>query len=141
MKFLICVDQMSLIGLRFELFYKIITWKAVEARCIWANDNYFDSIGFDLIGRQDVVIFQISKRITSNDLIRSGQGHVVINILSDLNGFWSYENREMIFAEANDENDVWSGIIQHESFLTLISDDFLTAIFYFHIKYFSLALF
>ena len=54
---------------------------------------------------QDEVIFQISKRITSNDLIRSGQGHVVINILSDLNGFWSYENREMIFAEANEEND------------------------------------
>ena len=54
--------------------------------------------------RQDETIFQISKRITCNDLIRSGQGHVVINILSDLNGFWSYENREMIFAEANEED-------------------------------------
>ena len=62
----------------------------------------------------DETIFQISKRITCNDLIRSGQGHVVINILSDLNGFWSYENREMIFAEANEE-DVWFWIIQYQS--------------------------
>ena len=48
--------------------------------------------------------FQSLNRITCNDLIRSGQGHVVINILSDLNGFWSYENREMIFAETNEED-------------------------------------
>ena len=48
--------------------------------------------------------YETRDRITSNDLIRSGQGHVVMNILSDLNGFWSYENREMIFAEANEED-------------------------------------
>ena len=32
-----------------------------------------------------------------------GQGETVINILSDLNGFWSYENREMILAENPEE--------------------------------------
>ena len=37
--------------------------------------------------------------ITLDDLIDSGQGETVINILADLNGFWSYENREMILAE------------------------------------------
>ena len=40
--------------------------------------------------------------ITYQDLLRSGQGETVVNILSDLNGFWSYENREMLFVE--DEN-------------------------------------
>merc|ERR1719394_1027652 len=37
--------------------------------------------------------------ITLSDLLRSGQGETVVNILSDLNGFWSYENREMLLAE------------------------------------------
>ena len=68
---------MNLIGPRFENFYTILISRA---------------------------FFQCLNRITCNDLIRSGQGHVVINILSDLNGFWSYENREMIFAEANEED-------------------------------------
>jgi len=43
--------------------------------------------------------------ITLSDLLRSGQGETVVNILSDLNGFWSYENREMLLAETpEDEN-------------------------------------
>ena len=29
----------------------------------------------------------------------SGQGETVINILTDLNGFWTYENRELVLAE------------------------------------------
>lgn len=43
--------------------------------------------------------------ITFQDLLNSAQGETVVNILSDLNGFWSYENREMLLAEApEDEN-------------------------------------
>ncbi|EDO46756.1 predicted protein [Nematostella vectensis] len=34
-------------------------------------------------------------RITLQDLINSGQGETVSSILIDLNGFWSYENREV----------------------------------------------
>ena len=36
----------------------------------------------------------------------SGQGETVINILTDLNGFWTYENRELVLAEnqSNTEN-------------------------------------
>ena len=42
-------------------------------------------------------------RITLDDLIRSGQGETVISILSDLNGFWSYENREMILQDPQED--------------------------------------
>ena len=32
----------------------------------------------------------------------SGQGETVISILTDLNGFWTYENREVLLAENQD---------------------------------------
>ena len=42
-------------------------------------------------------------RITLQDLINCGQGEVVISILIDLNGFWTYENREVLVADNGDE--------------------------------------
>ena len=44
-------------------------------------------------------------QITLQDLIRSGQGEIIVNILIDLDGFWTYENRENLLAE-NQEPDV-----------------------------------
>lgn len=35
----------------------------------------------------------------------SGQGDTVVNILTDLNGFWNYENREVLSAETDNENE------------------------------------
>ena len=32
----------------------------------------------------------------------SGQGETVVSILTDLNGFWTYENREVLLAENQD---------------------------------------
>lgn len=32
--------------------------------------------------------------ITLADLKRSGVGHTVVSILTDVNGFWAYEHRE-----------------------------------------------
>lgn len=37
-------------------------------------------------------------RITLQDLIQSSQGDTVCSILIDLNGFWTYENREVLVA-------------------------------------------
>ena len=58
--------------------------------------------GQEVIGFQDVKdeIFDMVKpadplRITLQDLISSGQGGTVVSILIDLNGFWTYENREV----------------------------------------------
>lgn len=38
----------------------------------------------------------------------SGQGDTVVSILTDLNGFWTYENREVLVAETPDEAELWS---------------------------------
>ena len=38
-------------------------------------------------------------KITLQDLINSGQGDTVISILIDLNGFWTYENREVLASD------------------------------------------
>ncbi|XP_032882334.1 serine/threonine-protein phosphatase 2A regulatory subunit B'' subunit gamma [Amblyraja radiata] len=43
-------------------------------------------------------------KITLQDLISSGQGDTVSSILIDLNGFWTYENREVLVANDNDGN-------------------------------------
>ena len=37
----------------------------------------------------------------------SGQGDTVVSILTDLNGFWTYENREVLVAETPDEAELW----------------------------------
>ena len=46
-------------------------------------------------------------KITLADLTRSGQGDTVISILTDLNGFWSYENREVLVVDSGENEDSW----------------------------------
>uniref|UniRef100_A0A3B5M2T8 Protein phosphatase 2, regulatory subunit B'', gamma n=1 Tax=Xiphophorus couchianus TaxID=32473 RepID=A0A3B5M2T8_9TELE len=41
-------------------------------------------------------------KITLQDLVNSCQGDTVVSILIDLNGFWTYENREVLVANDND---------------------------------------
>lgn len=43
-------------------------------------------------------------KITLQDLVNSGQGDTVTSILIDLNGFWTYENREVLVANDTDSN-------------------------------------
>ena len=38
-------------------------------------------------------------KITLQDLINCGQGDTVVSILIDLNGFWTYENREVLASD------------------------------------------
>uniref|UniRef100_A0A4W3GKA7 Serine/threonine-protein phosphatase 2A regulatory subunit B'' subunit gamma n=1 Tax=Callorhinchus milii TaxID=7868 RepID=A0A4W3GKA7_CALMI len=65
--------------------------------------------GQEAVSFQDVKdeIFDMVKpkdpyKITLPDLINSGQGDTVSSILIDLNGFWTYENREVLVANDND---------------------------------------
>lgn len=50
-------------------------------------------------------------KISLQDLINSSQGDTVTSILIDLNGFWTYENREVLVASDNDNtgdvDDTW----------------------------------
>jgi len=45
-------------------------------------------------------------KLTLQDLINSSQGDTVVTILIDLNGFWTYENREVLVQEVPEEGDV-----------------------------------
>ncbi|ELT91219.1 hypothetical protein CAPTEDRAFT_161182 [Capitella teleta] len=64
-----------------------------------------DPVSFDDVKNE---IFDMVKPddplcITLQDLLRCGQGDVVVSILIDLNSFWSYENREVLVAETMEE--------------------------------------
>lgn len=43
-------------------------------------------------------------KITLQDLVNSCQGDTVTSILIDLNGFWTYENREVLVANDSDSS-------------------------------------
>ncbi|XP_046686350.1 serine/threonine-protein phosphatase 2A regulatory subunit B'' subunit gamma-like [Homalodisca vitripennis] len=43
-------------------------------------------------------------KITLQDLLNSGQGETLVSILIDLNGFWTYENREAMVAETTESS-------------------------------------
>jgi hypothetical protein len=47
----------------------------------------------------DMVKPQFPLIITLQDLITSGQGGTVVSLLTDLHGFWLYENREVLLTE------------------------------------------
>lgn len=49
----------------------------------------------------DMVKPQNPTRITLQDLLNCGQGHTMVSILIDLNGFWNYENREAMAADTD----------------------------------------
>ncbi|VVC26774.1 Hypothetical protein CINCED_3A005191 [Cinara cedri] len=53
---------------------------------------------FDMIKPKDPM------KITLKDVIHSKMGHTLINILIDINGFWSYEFRESITANHKTDN-------------------------------------
>jgi len=54
---------------------------------------------FDMVKPRDPL------KITLADLVRSGQGDTVVSILTDLNGFWSYENREVLVVDSGENED------------------------------------
>jgi Ca2+-binding EF-hand superfamily protein len=53
---------------------------------------------YDLLGCSD------SRGPTFKDLIRSGQGHIAIAMLTDETGFWNYDNRENLMAQGSNSN-------------------------------------
>lgn len=52
---------------------------------------------FDMVKPQDPT------KITLQDLLNCGQGDTMVSILIDLNGFWTYENREAMAADTTEE--------------------------------------
>jgi len=52
----------------------------------------------------DMVKPLIPNRITLKDIVRSGMGRTLVNILIDVNGFWTYEFRETLATNITDNN-------------------------------------
>ena len=53
---------------------------------------------FDMVKPQDPL------RITFQDLVNCGVGHTIVSMLTDVSGFWAYDNRETLLGvDADDE--------------------------------------
>jgi len=61
----------------------------------------------------DMVKPENPTKITLKDLIKSKMGHIVINILIDVNGFWSYEFRESLALNRAPKNNFNESFITH----------------------------
>jgi len=96
-----------------QYIFKLLDIKHVGYLNVFSLNYFFRSIqemirvhGQEPVSFADVKdeIFDMVKpadplKITLQDLINSGQGETVTNILIDLNGFWTYENREVLVAD------------------------------------------
>ena len=71
---------------------------AVEEQPMVEFQDIKDEI-FDMVKPADPL------RIKLDDLIACKQGDIVVNVLTDLDGFWKYENREYLANEQDDDDD------------------------------------
>lgn len=76
-------------------------------RALHSSEFLKDNILFPVCPQDE--IFDMVKpkdpyKITLQDLVNSCQGDIVTSILIDLNGFWTYENREVLVANDNDSS-------------------------------------
>ncbi|XP_033120249.1 serine/threonine-protein phosphatase 2A regulatory subunit B'' subunit gamma-like [Anneissia japonica] len=102
-----------------QYFFRLLDVQGRGYLNIFALNYFFRAIqdqmrqhGQEPVSFEDVKdeIFDMVKpadplRITLQDLIQSSQGETVSSILIDLNGFWTYENREVLMAENNQHQD------------------------------------
>jgi len=69
-------------------------------------DDIKDEI-FDMIKPEDPA------KITLKDIIGSKMGHILVNILIDFNGFWSYEFRETLANNRIPDNNFNESFVTH----------------------------
>jgi len=77
-----------------------------EQQQMVSMDDIKDEI-FDMIKPEDPT------KITLKDIIRSKMGHVLVNILIDFNGFWSYEFRETLATNSISDNNFNESFVTH----------------------------
>jgi len=78
----------------------------------YMESNYPEPIQFEDVKDEifDMVKPKDPLKITLKDLLRSGCGVTVIQILTDFNGFWMYENREASVPEVRKEDGRFSDV-------------------------------
>lgn len=77
-----------------------------EQQQMVSMDDIKDEI-FDMIKPEDPA------KITLKDIIRSKMGHILVNILIDFNGFWSYEFRETLATNSISDNNFNESFVTH----------------------------
>uniref|UniRef100_A0A3P8ZJ33 Serine/threonine-protein phosphatase 2A regulatory subunit B'' subunit gamma n=1 Tax=Esox lucius TaxID=8010 RepID=A0A3P8ZJ33_ESOLU len=101
-----------------QYIFKLLDMENKGYLNVFALNYFFRAIqeqmkihGQEPVSFQDVKdeIFDMVKpkdpcKITLQDLVNSSQGDTVTSILIDLNGFWTYENREVLVANDNDNS-------------------------------------
>lgn len=88
------------------IILQAVTERLPRERLMVSLEDIKDEI-FDMIKPQD------PNKITLKDIIRSGMGHIFVNILIDVNGFWSYEFRETLETNDMTDNDFNKNFVQH----------------------------
>lgn len=83
---------------KIRYFYQAIHSSLVDKYDVPSVDHLIVEI-FDMIGCNSL------EGITLNDLLKSKQGHIVISILLDSDGFWRYDNREHLAQSDNFDDD------------------------------------
>ena len=100
-----------------QYLFKILDVKSAGFLNTFALNYFYRAIqeemrkhGHEVVSLHDVKdeIFDMVKpvdpfNITLQDLINSGQGDTVVNMLVDVNGFLIYENREVLVVEGNED--------------------------------------
>lgn len=54
----------------------------------------------------DMVSPKDKYRMTLQDILDSKQGDTIVNILSDITGFWRYDSREMLMQQEEQEEEL-----------------------------------
>uniref|UniRef100_A0A8C4WVT6 Protein phosphatase 2, regulatory subunit B'', gamma n=1 Tax=Eptatretus burgeri TaxID=7764 RepID=A0A8C4WVT6_EPTBU len=79
-----------------QYFFKLLDIQNKGCLNVFALNCFFRDEIFDMVRPKDPL------HITLQDLINCRQGDTVVSILIDLNGFWTYENREVLVTDAGD---------------------------------------
>lgn len=101
-----------------QYLFKILDCEGEGAITMFSLNFFFRAIqeelvrhGQDVVDLQDLCneVFDMVKpadpcRITLKDLIKCRQGDIIVSIMIDVNGFWTYENREALVQAENINN-------------------------------------
>eukprot|EP00064_Thunnus_orientalis_P011971 superscaffoldBa00001784_g12004 len=79
-----------------QYIFKLLDMENLGYLNVFSLNYFFRDEIFDMVKPKDPY------KITLQDLVNSCQGDTVTSILIDLNGFWTYENREVLVANDND---------------------------------------
>jgi serine/threonine-protein phosphatase 2A regulatory subunit B'' len=84
---------------KIKFFYKDIHACLLATNYDAPNPNHVALEIFDILACND------SRGPSLSDLITSKQGHTVLTMLLDVNGFWKYDNRESLMAQHASEEE------------------------------------